>query len=241
MKWLSTTATVKKLLLITAMACLFFNALPSSAHTEQQVVFNKPIDTAQARYVMELMDKAYANLDYQLKIVEFNHPNALSAANQGTLDGQLGRVNDIDGQYENLIRVDFALFQFNLLMLTKDEQASFENIERVGLLKGYPAANAYLTKHEINAQRIYSGSIATQLNLLMQNKVDAVVILDFHLKNADSANLANKLKQRTLKQFNSYHYLHKRHQAIIPKLLHTLNDMEQSGQTLALKRKHNLL
>ncbi|MFK3872395.1 hypothetical protein [Pseudoalteromonas rhizosphaerae] len=59
------------------------------------MLFNRPADTPQARYVIELMTLAYKELGYDVHIIDFNHQSALSAANNGTLDGQLGRVASI--------------------------------------------------------------------------------------------------------------------------------------------------
>ena len=58
-----------------ALFLLFF-CFSSSASTNL-LIFNRPADTPQARYVIDLMKMAYKEIGYEIHIIDFNHQNAL--------------------------------------------------------------------------------------------------------------------------------------------------------------------
>ncbi|WP_105255778.1 substrate-binding periplasmic protein [Pseudoalteromonas sp. T1lg75] len=231
-------ALVLPRLLLVAIFCALGNA--SAATNSTKMTFNKPADTAQARFVIDLMTHAYARLGYELAIIDFAHPLALAAADKGELDGQLGRIANIEARYENLVRVDFPLFKFELFMLTRCHYCSLQELSRVAIRNGYPVTEQYLHSNNFSGQIIKLESVTAQLNLLAQHKVDAVVLLDFHLKPGAHYRAEQPFTRHHLQNYYSYHYVHKRHADKIPKLLAVLQGLEASGVVAQLRKKHGL-
>ncbi|MBS3798257.1 transporter substrate-binding domain-containing protein [Pseudoalteromonas sp. BDTF-M6] len=231
-------ALVLPRLLLVALLCSLGNAYGATNSTK--MTFNRPMDTAQARFVIDLMSHAYAQLGYELEIIDFDHPLALAAADKGELDGQLGRIANIESRYENLLRVDFPLFKFELFMLTRCHYCSLQELSRVAIRNGYPVTEQYLHSNNFNGQIIKLESVAAQLNLLAQNQVDAVVLLDFHLQQGFHYRAEQPFARHHLQDYYSYHYVHKRHEDKIPKLLAVLQGLEASGVVAQLRKKHGL-
>ena len=198
----------------------------------QHMLFNRPADTPQARYVIELMTLAYKELGYDVHIIDFNHQSALSAANNGTLDGQLGRVASISQQYQNLHPVNFALFEFNLVLLKNCQQCTFEQLDNIAIQVGYPAAQSYLNEHPFIG--------GEELNLLTQGKVQGVILLDFLLSTKHPQFNVKQFQTEILAPIKSYHFLHSRHSALIPKLEKELHKLNENGTVRLLRAKHNL-
>ena len=219
--------------------CYLLTPLSTIANT-QHMLFNRPADTPQARYVIELMTLAYKELGYDVHIIDFNHQSALSAANNGTLDGQLGRVASISQQYQNLHPVNFALFEFNLVLLKNCQQCTFEQLDNIAIQVGYPAAQSYLNEHPFIGDIIKVKSVTAQLNLLTQGKVQGVILLDFLLSTKHPQFNVKQFQTEILAPIKSYHFLHSRHSALIPKLEKELHKLNENGTVRLLRAKHNL-
>ncbi|WP_462159129.1 hypothetical protein [Pseudoalteromonas sp. GB56] len=218
--------------------------LAASNHAQSferpSVSFNKPMDTAQARYVIDLMTRVYDQLGYTLDIVDYAHPQALEAADQGIFDGQLARIANIESQYENLLRVNYPLFNFELFILTRCQECGLEELNSIAMRNGYPVTEQYLDEHHYQGQRIKIENVAAQLNLLAQKQVDGVVLLDFHLQSEMNSGIDSRFQRHHLANYYSYHYVHKRHEQRIPKILAALKQLEEQGVVSELKEKYGL-
>lgn len=215
---------------------MLFTAVSSAAVRALQ--FNRPADTPQARYVIELMSIAYGNLGYELQIIDFNHQSALAAANNGILDGQLGRISSISQQYKNLNLVNFPLFEFNLILLKNCDECSFEQLKNIAIQAGYPAAKSYLDNNPYIGEVIRVKSVTAQLNLLAQKKVEGVLLLDFLLNSKHPRFDLSRFSTEALMPIYSFHFLHKQHKNLIPLLEQQLILLEQDGTVSQLRKKH---
>jgi hypothetical protein len=89
---------------------------------QNTLTFNRPDNVPQANYVLELLTLAYKDIGYEIHLIDFNPQNALRAANNGTLDGQLGRDNSIEVDFPNLLPVNYPLFKFKLILYKNCQQ-----------------------------------------------------------------------------------------------------------------------
>ena len=220
------------------LVVLFFSKITLANHNS--VIFNRPADSAQASYALALLTLAYKELNYEVHIIDFNRQNALLAANNGVLDGQLGRDISIEADNKNLIRINYPLFDYKLLLFKNCQPNTLDKLDSIAVLSGYPVQHHYLNEHKFNGNIIEVKNITTQLNLLAQHKVDGVIMLDFVLK-ADNFSLPETCMQpQLLSTFSLYHYVHKKHAALVSKLLNALNKLHDNGTSRALRAKYNL-
>ncbi|MCK8134742.1 ABC transporter substrate-binding protein [Pseudoalteromonas sp. 2CM28B] len=220
------------------LVVLFFSKITLANHNS--VIFNRPADSAQASYALALLTLAYKELNYEVHIIDFNRQNALLAANNGVLDGQLGRDISIEADNKNLIRINYPLFDYKLLLFKNCRPNTLDKLDSIAVLSGYPVQHHYLNEHKFNGNIIEVKNITTQLNLLAQHKVDGAIMLDFVLK-ADNFSLPETCMQtQLLSTFSLYHYVHKKHAALVSKLLNALNKLHDNGTSRALRAKYNL-
>lgn len=220
------------------LVVLFFSKITLANHNS--VIFNRPADSAQASYALALLTLAYKELNYEVHIIDFNRQNALLAANNGVLDGQLGRDISIEADNKNLIRINYPLFDYKLLLFKNCQPNTLDKLDSIAVLSGYPIQHHYLNEHKFNGNIIEVKNITTQLNLLAQHKVDGAIMLDFVLK-ADNFSLPETCMQtQLLSTFSLYHYVHKKHAALVSKLLNALNKLHDNGTSRALRAKYNL-
>ncbi|MEI8617316.1 hypothetical protein P4S63_08095 [Pseudoalteromonas sp. B193] len=111
------------------------------------------------------------------------------AANNGVLDGQLGRDASVEENYENLIRVDYELFKFDLVLYKNCLPNSLEQLDSVAIVDGYPVQEHYLASTQFAGNIIKVKSMNTQLNLLAQKKVQGALMINFIMQNNELRHL----------------------------------------------------
>ncbi|TMP33359.1 substrate-binding periplasmic protein [Pseudoalteromonas rubra] len=225
---------------IFSLILLYCLSLKSMASDNRTLYFNRPADTPQARYVIELLQTAYQQLGYELELVDFNRQSALIAANDGALDGQLGRIHGVTQAYPNLLKVRFPLYTFNLQLLSRCLSCTFQQLDSLVIQSGYLVANRYLETTPFNGHLVEVKNNITQLNLVTQGKVQAALVVDFHLREHLADIDLESLKIETLLTIETYHYLHRKHKALLPQLEETLNQLAEKGTVAMLKAKYQI-
>jgi len=218
---------------------LLFFCFSSLANTHT-LFFNRPADTPQARFVIDLLKMAYKEIGYEMSIIDFSHQNALEAANQGVLDGQLGRIADVKEGYPNLIKVNYPLFDFNLILLKNCKTCYYPKLKSLAIQSSYPAAQSYIERHPFKGDVIKVRNVTAQLNLLTQNRVEGAILLDFMLSTKHPDFDQDAFHKQVLMPMQSYHFVHKRHEKLIPKLTRVLEEFDENGTVQFLKSKYNL-
>lgn len=209
------------------------------ANTDK-LTFNRPADTAQSRYVVELMSLAYKEIGVDVELIDFNRDSALVAANEGVLDGQLAKISGLSNTYQNLLRLDTPLLDFKLNLISFCDDCTLSDMPSLVIHSTYPAAAKYLESNPYKGQLYKVKSVSTLLNLLMQKQVSAALVIGFYLDPYMQKLQNAGIKITTLDSQYVFHYLHKKHQHLVPALSATLLQFEQSGKIRELKTKHNL-
>lgn len=189
--------------------------------TKQTLVFNKPLDTPLSRQLIKRLTTAYKAIDIEIKIIDFDHKSSLSAANQGELDGQIGRVIGISKEYPNLIASRTPLMYLNLVLLTNKGQCNSCNIHQLNTIShnpSYPFAQKFISQEAYNGEVITNTNLTSQLHMLRNRTIDGILILEYLLAHQlDDATLAY-FDKRVVSQKPIHHYLHKQHKAILAQL-----------------------
>lgn len=228
--------------LLFAQRCIFlmlFFSFFVSADSEK-IIFNKPADTPQSRYIVDIMTLAYKELGVDVALIDFNKDDALIAANEGILDGQLAKIPGLSHTYQNLLRIDVPLLDFDLKLISFCDDCTLSDMPSLVIHSTYPAAAKYLESNPYHGQLYKVKSVSTLLNLLMQRQVSAALVIGFYLdpymqklQNAD-------VKFTTVHSQSVFHYIHHKHRHLAPALSETLEQFKNSGKMQELKSKHNL-
>ncbi|MFC0118089.1 hypothetical protein [Pseudoalteromonas xiamenensis] len=219
---------------------LLLFAAQSHAAEKSTFLFNRPADNPQSRYITELVSLAYRNLGIDVKIVDFNHRSALVAANEGELDGQLARIEQVGDIYPNLIRVPFSLYAFNLQALKHCKKCALNDLKSLVITEGYPVMENYLQHHPFSGNLVRVKKISTQLNLLSQQKVDAALVIDFHLPDSFMEQHLPDWSRDNIALVQTYHFVHVKHIALLPQLQAQFQQFADNGTMKMLREKYDL-
>lgn len=228
---------ISNMLMPTAIMFVLTLAIIQPAYT-QTIVLNTANDSPNSTddhtgICDRIMTEAFRRMGITLKIVNLPSERALINANEGLDDGNFARVEGLDKQYPNLIRVSEEITTFEFVAFSR--KAAFKTT-------GWDSLKPYnvgiITGWKILENNIVGGKSLTKVSdehqlfkLLLSGKVDLVVYDRMQgrvVLNRLTAGGIRALKP-PLAVKGMYPYLHKRHAGLVPKLEHTLRAMKKDG------------
>lgn len=170
----------------------------------------------------EALRVAYANLGWQLEFTELPAERAMLESNAGRADGETARVAGIDARYKNLRCVEVPLHVSSLSIFVKGADkpvpatlAELSRLPRVGMVVGRKVTED-ATAGWTNVTRVTNS--ASALQMLRLGRIDAYLgraedfLLTMRQEGVDVSDYAHRVALR----FELFHYLHKKHEALLP-------------------------
>ena len=221
------------------MVCL--TLFCTTSHSEEPLRFAQIVDTPDQVIGAEILKAAYKRLGIPIQIVQMPGRRALRESSEGRIDGEVHRIFSIGNDYPSLIRVPTPINYIEPTVFSKNERFDVTGCSdlrdyRVGIVRGVRHAEAC-------TQGMKHVQIVGHSNLLMQildkGRVDIVItaringLLQQKKLNLDSIYpLSPPLSQRLV-----YHYLHKKHKTLVPKIDRVFKEMQESGELERLRGK----
>lgn len=227
------------LFLFVAIAALITNAAWAN---EKLIELDGKSHTPAAMFVQELLENAYSNIGYQVTYREVPLARSFVEANSGRLDGLRARIGTVADKYENLVKVPFNLLDFRLVLLADRRVCGVCNLKQlkhVVVPRGMKAFEDFHSGHEDHLVITEVTDIEQALSMLSEGKTQAIILPDISLP-ADYLSSRQHWIKQTLAVMPDYHYLNKKHQAVVPMVLAELEKMQSSGEISALRKKYNV-
>lgn len=203
------------------------------------------VDAAEKRYLLsyspgslfhqlvrDRIKTAYEKAGLVVDFIELPHHRSLMSADNGTVDGDVGRVPSIEKEYPNLERVNVKLMDLNGVVYTNNPEIKhFDNeilkTYRVGYVLGVEWATQKLKG--LNATPVKS--YEALFKMLDEGRVDLVLATE---ASADAI-LKDQSRDKIIKLepfvFTApiYHYVNKKNADIIPLLEKAIDEINQAG------------
>ncbi len=213
-------------------------AVSHIAKAEKILVFNvtgqPPLNTDDGRGFMDrLLREALKRTGYKLVISRQPAERGLRSANKGLIDGEMSRVKGIDKVYKNLVRVPEKIMDWYFVVFTRKQEKMAMNWQaldkrNVAFINGWKI----LEKNIPRTAHITKTKNFTQLfKLLAKNRTDYVIYEKWggH-KLLHDMNLSNvRILKPELAKREMFVYLHKKHQALAPRLAQAFRAMKADG------------
>jgi polar amino acid transport system substrate-binding protein len=209
---------------------LIILSIATATSAKKNLIFSTH-NTAVNRICSQILLEAYQQLGIKVHIEQFPSKRSLLMSNTGQVDGEVCRVKGIEKEYSNLLRVPVTLQSFDAVVFTKKQGLSilgWDDLQpyRIGLMRGAVLAHQ-LTK----GMSVHSGSTLEQLLLMLEmDRLDVIITernMGLHvIKQLQLEGIT--IIEPPLITFNSYHYVHKQHAALIPNLVKVLQKMQIS-------------
>lgn len=176
-----------------------------------------------------IIREAYRRLGIQIKVIPLQAEQALDMSNSGVYDGELFRVANIHKQYPNLRMVpavilynEDVVFAKNSLTFVVDGYESLRPY-RIGIVKGVKNA-------EIGTAGMNREVVTTYKNLFLLLKAGRIDVAfctrEKGIKFIKELNIKHiNMLEPPLSREKLYHYLHKRHEHLLPKVTKVLKQV----------------
>lgn len=217
--------TVGKLIL----SCVAIWPLISTANTT--IVLDQAGQRPVELFTQALLEKAYSNVGVNIKYIPIPLARSYVEANAGRIDGLRGRVGFADNRYPNLVKIEYPLIQFNVVLVvdhTRGTTCSEKDLKKVGTVRGFRALEHYLESHILNLPIVEFTDRNNVLEQLQAHRLDAVILTESMIE--DHWFSTNpKWSRYLLTSTSTFHFLHKRHTALASRISDEIVKLEVSG------------
>lgn len=210
----------------------------SPARAVDTLVLSTREDTLTNRFAERVLTEAYARLNISVTFERYPGARSVVQADKGLADGEVARLDTVLKRYTNLSKVPVPLFYSDLSAFVYGggdvELASWRSLNgaHVATLRGFrfaidrlEGANLELVKTSVDAIR-----------MLQRRRVDVAVLNHFLGRVAIAQIKAQDIQviEPPLARLPVFHLLHKKHEALIPKLTTVLEEMARDGIVSAM-------
>jgi len=187
----------------------------------------------------QVLIEAYQKLDIKIEFVSFPAKRGLMISNEGSVDGEVHRIKKVDYKYPNLIRVPTAINLAEVVVFTVDNPFKIEGWHslkpyKIGIMRGIVVAEQGTKEMDVEAFNSYD-QVLMMLNF---KRIDVGVLTRvgglYYLRSLKFKDI--KMLEPPILQHGLYHYLHVKHEALVPKINGVLTKMQGSGRIKEIRQ-----
>jgi polar amino acid transport system substrate-binding protein len=179
---------------------------------------------------ISLLRQAYGRLGMEIEEVDIPSERGLRMSNEGLLDGEVARVEGLEQTYPNLIRVPVAVLATSVEAIAIDPSirvSKWEDLRRYSLCIPHGIKAIELPTAGMNAYTVNSGQQI--IKMLKVKHCQVGVIASATWADYEDLDWSGIRPVGRLGSFPLYHYLHKRHADLVPRLSAVLKQMRAEG------------
>ena len=214
--------------------CLAGQASARSAPLMLNTFDSAPFSTPDQRGFLDLLYRElFARLEIAFEIQILPAERALQNANAGIDDGEICRVAGLDSIYPNLVQTTEPVTQYEMVAFSREHDFSVSGPESLmpydlGIVTGWKILERSTQR---NPSRIMVDSTDQLFRMLDQGRVEIVLI-----ERLVGMETLNRLRIKGVRILSPpflagdwFLYLHKKHQALVPRIDAELRKMKQDG------------
>ena len=170
------------------------------------------------QHYVKIIQNAYAKIELYPEFIAINDKRSLKLVNEGSLDGDVARMEDVLAAYPNLVKVPPALGQIDVQLVCQSDipcnVSLFESKTHIlGVVAKFEYYKNLLLEKPI--QVIEVGNYERLKTMFQQKKLDAIIMVYDRNSAQNNHSFSNTY---LIEKKYGYHLLHKKHSHLIPKL-----------------------
>ncbi|WP_127716987.1 ABC transporter substrate-binding protein [Halobacteriovorax sp. HLS] len=188
-----------------------------------------------------VLSEAYSQIGYTLKWKPLPAERSLRTSNSGEVDGELFRIGGIQRKYTNLLIVPVVINKLQGVVYAKNKDFK---VNGWSSLKGSKIGIQRGVKFSENGTKgmlveIFN-SVDELLKSLGSRRIDVAIVSRVNgLKYKDSAKESKAIALRPfIEEFELFHYIHKKNEYLVEKLVTVLLQMKSSGRIDEIRRDY---
>lgn len=176
----------------------------------------------------QILREAYTRLGRNLVVHQLPGERSLVLVNEGKMDGELYRKLGLDRDYPNLVIVPVPLLTFELVVFSRGTSFALNGWESLRPYSlGFVRGNKFAQQNTVGMKVEQVPTMQQAFDKLMKGRTDLVL---GHRASGMAVVHSQKLEGITvleppLASFPVYHYLNRKHEALVPRLTRVLKQM----------------
>lgn len=183
-----------------------------------------PLESKQTPEIERLISEAYQELDINPQIVRMPAKRALAESSKNSwVDAELVRVAEAEKILPNFIRIPVPLMTLKVSsysLKTNVEVNSWQSLKGLNVvtLRGFIGITNQLKKYDINFHQ--TSTMQQAIQMLKVKRMDTVILPEILFSKLKPEKLfkEHEVYKQYITQFEVFHYIHKRHHELVPKL-----------------------
>lgn len=214
--------------LATLLLCLSSNAKQLFTITAPEGHYLLPL-------AQQIVTEVYQPLDIEIELLTLPTARSLRYVNDGLADAELARVEGIEQEFTDLMPVPVPLVTLYLIAVARTADVSIKSMQQArGGRVAIKLGSKYVEQYTKDWKVIQVESMEQQLQLLVNARVDYILIDAIQPTVNLTAVYKGHLHQRAIQRVSVYHYIHKKHQQLLPALTAELQRLHNSGRIDAI-------
>jgi len=224
--------------IIIAISMLVFSPVSLSV---ERLQLSKIEGSILSKISEQVLAEAYQHLDIKIEFVSFPAKRGLMISNEGSVDGEVHRIKKVDYKYPNLIRVPTAINLAEVVVFSHNRKIKVEGWNslkpyKIGILRGIVVSEEGTKDMDTEAFNSYD-QVLMMLNF---KRIDVGVLTRigglYHLRGLEFKDI--KMLEPPILQHGLYHYLHVKHEALVPRINGVLKKMQANGRIKAIRMQY---
>ncbi|MFZ6638919.1 substrate-binding periplasmic protein [Undibacterium sp. TC4M20W] len=214
--------------LVSLPGLMSFNVMAQESKTLQ---ISTLIEKDPATLIVEkIIDTAYRKLGWHLNVHYLPGERSLRSANNGEMDGELYRKLGMERDYPNLVIVPVPLLTYEIVIFTNGTHFlvnSWESLRpyTIGFVRGIKIIEQNTVGMKLEAaptvRQAFQKMLLGRSDIVVANRISGLAALA-EMKQTDVTILTPPLAT-----FPVFHYLNKKHEALVPGLTAVLQKMQR--------------
>ncbi len=199
---------------------------------QEKLTFTTILNSSSAKISEQVVREAYRRLGFDIEVVWVPARRALELSNDGEVDGELHRIFGIDKRWVNLVMVPNQVNVLEATVFTKGLEfkvAGWDsfNAYSVGVRRGIQFSN---TNTQGMSRQIVN-TVQGLFEILKHDRVEVIVTSLINGLNAlqDTKGSMIRPLKPAIEIYPLYHYLHKKHKSLVPRVNAVLEEMKNEG------------
>lgn len=227
------------------LGCAVLGVLPARAQVQALPAMNVStlVGEDPAAVISELvLREAYRRLGRKLVVHQLPGERSLVYANEGRMDGELYRKLGLDRDYPNLLIVPVPLLTFELVIFSRGTSFVVHGWESLrpytlGFVRGNKIAQENTQGMKVEPvptmQQAFEKLVMGRTDLVLGHRASGMAVVR-------SQQLEGiMVLEPPLASFPVYHYLNKKHAALVPELTRVLKQMQADKTIDRIQRSFN--
>lgn len=187
-----------------------------------------------------ILNESYKSLGIDLTVYHIPGGKASRYAQIGKVDGEVSRVQGAEQRFDNLIRVPEPVNYLEAAVFTKEVDIEVEGWDSLQpYVIGVPFGAKFVTDHTQGMRQVLVPNDLHLLTMLALDELELVVnpLIDGLGRIRQQQLFHVRLLHPSLSKEYLYHYLHKKHEELVPRISEAIHSLKASGRLEELRHE----